>query len=102
MMKISKQPQPEKTAARKARLQDAGTQKAARRRQPPATPTIDRVRLSPRAQEYQKARKALAALPDVDADKVQAVHDRLRSGGYRIEADKIAAEMIRDVLAGDE
>lgn len=101
-MKIDKQPQPEKTVARKARLPDAAVQKVRGRRQPAAAQTIDRVHLSPRAQEYQKARKALAALPDIDADKVQAVQDRLQSGRYRIEADKIAAKMIRDALTGDE
>lgn len=62
----------------------------------------DRVTLSPRAREYREARKLLAETPDIRAEKVAAVKARLISGRYRIDADQIAARMIRDALTADD
>lgn len=55
------------------------------------------VHLSPRAREYQRARQALAAIDDVDEDKVRAIKDRINSGRYRIDAGQIADKMIRQI-----
>ena len=74
-----------------------------RTRPPAAKASIaDRAHLSPRAREYHQARQALAALPDEAPEKVKAVRDRINNGRYRIEADKIAAKMIREALTNDD
>ncbi len=69
------------------------------------TPTVesgDDVHLSPRARAFAEARRQLAALPDMDAEKVREIQRRLQSGHYRLEADKIAESMIRDALNHQE
>jgi flagellar biosynthesis anti-sigma factor FlgM len=63
---------------------------------------IDRITLSPRAHEYRAACKRLAETPDIRTEKVAEVKARLTSERYRIEADKIAARMIRDALTADD
>ncbi len=62
----------------------------------------DQVRLSPRAREYQKARQALSALPDTDRDKIQEIKDRLHTGRYRIQTDKIAEKMLHEALNSED
>nr|MBL0714274.1 flagellar biosynthesis anti-sigma factor FlgM [Desulfobacterales bacterium] len=57
---------------------------------------------SPRAQEYRRACERLAALPDIESQKVLEIKNRRQSGRYRIDADKIAEKMIRDALRNDE
>ncbi len=65
-------------------------------------PDADNVHLSPRAREFQKARQDLATLTDEASEKIQGIRDRIQSGRYRIDADEIAAKMIREALASDE
>jgi len=62
----------------------------------------DRVSLSLQARELLKAQKALAAIPDVRADKVEAIKARIADGTYRIDSEQIAAKMIREALSDDE
>jgi flagellar biosynthesis anti-sigma factor FlgM len=59
----------------------------------------DRVSLSLQARELLKAQKALAAIPDVRADKVEAIKARIAD---RIDSEQIAAKMIREALSDDE
>ncbi len=67
-------------------------------RRPRASESEDRVHLSSQARELVKARRQLDALPDIDTEKVREIQHRLQSGRYRLDADKIAERMIRDVL----
>lgn len=67
-----------------------------------ADKTGDQVHLSPRAREYQKARHVLSTLPDIDTDKVREIKDRLQTGRYHIDADKIAERMLQASFDGDE
>lgn len=62
----------------------------------------DRITLSPRAREFRAACKRLAESPDMRPEKIAEIKARLKSGRYRVEADRIAARMIRDALASDE
>jgi negative regulator of flagellin synthesis FlgM len=62
----------------------------------------DRVSLSPQARELLSAQRALAAIPDVRAEKVAEIKARIADGSYRIDSEKIAAEMIRQTLSDDE
>ena len=98
-MKIDDNHSPEHTAAAKTDRPDASPQKSHPR---PAAPAADQVHLSPRAKEYQKARQALSALPDLDTEKIQKTQDRIHSGRYQIDADKLADRMIRDALVNDD
>ena len=63
---------------------------------------VDGVHLSPRAREYQKARQALGVIPDTDVDKVREIKDRIQTGHYRLDADKIAEKIIRVALTSDD
>jgi negative regulator of flagellin synthesis FlgM len=62
----------------------------------------DRVSLSPQAKELLNAQRALAAMPDVRAEKVDEIKARIADGSYRIDSEKIAAKMIQQVLSDDE
>ena len=62
----------------------------------------DQVSLSPRAREILNAQKALAAIPDVRAEKVEEIKARIADGTYRIDGEQIADKMIREALADDE
>jgi negative regulator of flagellin synthesis FlgM len=62
----------------------------------------DRVSLSPQARELLNAQKALAAIPDVREEKVEAIKARIADGTYRIDSEQIAAKMIREPLSDDE
>lgn len=62
----------------------------------------DRVSLSPRARELLNAQRALAAIPDVRAEKVEEIKARIADGSYRIDSEKIAVKMIREALSNDE
>ncbi len=68
----------------------------------PPSNRSDRVTLSPRAREFNEARRTLAGIPDVRADKVDAVKNRIADGSYRIDSEKIAAKMIREALSDSE
>jgi negative regulator of flagellin synthesis FlgM len=64
--------------------------------------TADPVHLSSHAKTYQDARKKLSTLPDVDADKVREIRERLASGRYRLDPALIAEKMIKDALTNDD
>ena len=69
----------------------------------PADPqTADPVHLSSHAKTYQDARKKLSTLPDVDADSVREIRERLASGRYRVDPEQIAEKMIKDALTNDD
>lgn len=62
----------------------------------------DRVTLSPQARELLDAQRVLAAIPDVQADKVEEIKARIADGTYRIDSEQIATKMIRDALPDDD
>ena len=62
----------------------------------------DRVSLSPQAKELLNAQRALAAIPDVRAEKVEDIKARIADRSYRIDSEQIAAKMIRQALSDDE
>jgi negative regulator of flagellin synthesis FlgM len=48
-----------------------------------------------------RAREAIRKEPDVRAEKVAEVKERIRSGKYRVDADKLAEKMINQSLRED-
>ncbi|MDJ0855015.1 MAG: flagellar biosynthesis anti-sigma factor FlgM [Desulfobacterales bacterium] len=101
-MKVDDRHPPDDDPARVTKNKGTPLGKASTRLEKPSLSRADRVHLSPQAKEYQKARQALAALPDIEADKLREIKDRIRSGRYRLDADKLADQMIREALANDE
>jgi flagellar biosynthesis anti-sigma factor FlgM len=48
-----------------------------------------------------RAREAVRREPDVRADKVADVKERLKSGQYRVDADQLAEAMLNESLRDD-
>lgn len=59
----------------------------------------DEVVLSSEAQELQQAVSAIKAMPGVREDRVQELTPLVESGQYKVDAAKIADQMIGRVLA---
>ncbi len=55
----------------------------------------DDVRLTDTAAALQKAEARLREQADVDAARVEAVRRRVESGEYRVDADRLAARLLR-------
>ena len=62
----------------------------------PAGPPADRVDLSARSYEVQRARRLALAAPDIREDLVQAVLAEIRSGRYRVTGRDVVPKMIRE------
>lgn len=61
---------------------------------PVAASQSDQVVLSQTAAEVHAAQQALAATPDLRADKVAQIKAQMATGTYRADADKIAEKLI--------
>lgn len=58
----------------------------------------ERVDLSARAKEFQQIRQILDQIPDVRQGKIQELKDRIASGNYAVDSEKVAAKMLRESL----
>lgn len=56
----------------------------------------DQVVLSERAQEVQLAREALAKLPPVRQEKVDALRQAVEDGVYEVDAEQLAEDMLKE------
>ena len=61
----------------------------------------DTVVISDAAKRVHEARKQLDALPDIREEKVSQLRSQIQNGTYEINADKIAAKMIKESLLND-
>lgn len=61
----------------------------------------DALTLSAEAQEVQRLREALAAVPEVREERVRALAERVASGTYRVDADEVATQILGRLL-GDQ
>ena len=61
----------------------------------------DTVVISDAAKRIQEARSQLDDIPDVREDKVSQLRNQIQNGTYEINADKIAAKMIKEGLIND-
>ncbi len=59
----------------------------------------DRVELSSGSLEVQKAKDILEQTPDVRADKVQALKERIASGEYVVDPHRLADKMLASLLS---
>lgn len=62
-------------------------------RQQPAT--SDTVELTSSAKLLERLEKTLAGMPEINSGRVEAVRTAIESGDYVIDADKIAAALLR-------
>ena len=58
-------------------------------------PAGDTVELTSSAKLLERLEKTLASLPDIDRGRVEAVKTAIENGEYQIDADKIAAALLR-------
>lgn len=78
---------------------DSGSQASPSRGQAAANDTVE---LTSSAQLLERMEKTLASLPAVDAARVAEVKTAIKNGDYEIDADAIAAALIRfDQAFGD-
>ncbi|MDY6880763.1 MAG: flagellar biosynthesis anti-sigma factor FlgM [Desulfatiglans sp.] len=61
----------------------------------------DKVVLSPKAREIQKAKMLLASVPDVREEKVQEIRQRIEEGTYKVESKKIAEKIVKESLLNE-
>jgi negative regulator of flagellin synthesis FlgM len=61
-------------------------------------PTEDKVDLSSQSKEMKKIADALAATPDVRAEKVEALKKQVESGQYQVNSDSVAEKMLKEFL----
>lgn len=59
------------------------------------TASTDTVELTSSAKLLERLEKTLAAMPDVDQARVDAVKSQIENGEYRIDSDQIADAMLR-------
>lgn len=59
----------------------------------------DRVELSAGSQDVQKAKAILAQTPDVRADKVQALREKIADGDYTVDPHRIADSLLTSLLS---
>jgi negative regulator of flagellin synthesis FlgM len=61
----------------------------------------DTVVISDAAKRIQEAQKLIQAIPEVRADKVAELRNKIDNGTYEIKADEIAGKMIKESLMND-
>lgn len=59
---------------------------------------MDKVEISSTARDMQVAMKALADLPEVRSEKVEAVRSQLSSGKYKVDAEALVDKLFENVL----
>ncbi len=76
------------------KLVDASTSAPDNKNAAPAS-VGDTVELTSGGKLLEKLEKTLTSLPDVDRARVDAVKSQIENGEYQIDADRIAAAMLR-------
>jgi negative regulator of flagellin synthesis FlgM len=56
----------------------------------PGTASSDQVQISQTGKDYQFAKQAVAAVPDLRMDKINDIKNRMESGTYNISAEEVA------------
>ncbi len=72
-------------------------QKAKAKPEVPKALAADQVVLSADVSAVDAARKVIAEVPDVRADKVEAIRQEIQDGRYNVPADKIAEKVLAEL-----
>lgn len=54
----------------------------------------DKLEISQFGKDYQIAKQAVAAAPDIREDKVASIKERIASGEYNVSADELAQKLV--------
>lgn len=71
--------------------QESRPQKVAKKSE---TTVRDQFTVSSKGKDYQTAKKALAAAPDIREEKVAALKEQIASGSYNVSAQEIADSVV--------
>jgi negative regulator of flagellin synthesis FlgM len=82
--------------AREAEGKSGRSRAQAKRGQEGSAPTE-----SHKALTTQRLREAIRATPDVRTDRVEAVREQIRSGKYRVDAERLADALLNESLRED-
>jgi len=63
-----------------------------------ATVATERVDLSTKAKDFQRIQQILDKIPDVRQGKIQELKERIESGNYTVDSEKVAAKMVGESL----
>lgn len=66
-----------------------------------ATSKPDQVSLSGAAKELIKLKETVNSMPDVRADKVEALKNSIASGSYNVKGNDVAGKLIRSSIVDD-
>lgn len=97
-MKVTGQ-QPPRTAeltSGKAREAEAKAERSGQPTKETGAPVGNRMSLT-----LSRLREAIRSTPDVRADKVAAAKARIRRGEYKVDADRLAQQMLTEALRED-
>ena len=70
------------------------TEQKARAKEATKAASRDELTISSAGKDYQTARQALAAIPDIRMDRVADLKAGIESGTYQVNADSFAAKVI--------
>jgi len=73
--------------------------KAAKAKKEGAQAAGDKVELSSLAKDVSKARTQVDKTPDIRASKVEALKEKVSSGEYKVDPDKVAQKMVDEHLS---
>ncbi|MFH1146314.1 MAG: flagellar biosynthesis anti-sigma factor FlgM [Pseudomonadota bacterium] len=62
------------------------------------SPVADQVNISPASRDVQKVQEVLKSTPDVRAEKVEELKQKVNSGQYKIDSQEIANKMIKSLI----
>lgn len=57
----------------------------------------DKMQISDKAKEMIKAKKELENQPEVRAEKVTSIKEKIAEGSYQVDSKKIAAKILKDL-----
>lgn len=60
--------------------------------------STDKLEISQAGKEYQIAKKAVSAAPDVRMDKVNDIKSRMDSGTYNVSAEEVANKLVEGLF----
>ena len=61
----------------------------------------DHVKLSPQAEQMLNIDRMMESIPEVSEDKIAAIKAQLDSGTYKIDEEKIAQQILKDIFLND-
>ena len=99
-MKISNLTQLQQAASKPVKEAGEAQEAAAQQKQAASAPEAqDKVEVSRQARECQQAAEIAKASPEVRAEKVAALKEKIESGTYEVDSKELATKMIVDSLS---